>query len=171
MIRIAAAAAAAVLFSVPLFTLPMRVVAVPGVIGLLLAAVGIATLWRWPIVGAACVFVTDYALALWVSAGPVSVVGAAGFGLALVVLLDAMEVARCTRHAAVGAGVVRSQLLGWTSFAAWTMGTAMLIAALARGVATAVPLIAAPLVAAGGALGVVLTLAALLTRTGGFRAR
>ena len=47
----------------------------------------------------------------------------------------------------------------------------MLIAALARGVATAVPLIAAPLVAAAGALGVLLTLAALLTRTGGFRAR
>jgi hypothetical protein len=140
------------------------VVAVPGVIGLLLAALGIATWWRWPTTVAGCVFVTDYALALVLASASMSVAGAAGFGLALLLLLQSMEIARCTRHATVDAGVMRSQLVGWAGFAAATLGAAGLMMALARGVAAAVPFTAAPFVAAAAALGVVLALAAALTR-------
>jgi hypothetical protein len=167
MIRLAAATFALVLFAVPLLTAARPVVAVPGAFGLLLAVVGIASLWRWPMTAAACVFVTDYALALWVAGPSVSVVGAAGFGLALLLLLHSAEVARRARHAAVDAGVVRSQLAGWAIFGVATLGTAMLVMALARGVAAAVPFTAAPLLAAAGALGVMLALAVAVTRPSG----
>jgi hypothetical protein len=164
MIRVAAASSAVVLFVVPYFTTPIPVVTVAGLIGLLLAAMGLATLWRWPVTAAACVFVTDYALALWVAGPSVSIVRAAGFGLALLLLLQSMELARCARHAVVDGGVARSQIVVWTAFGAATVGTAMLVMVLARAIAEAVPFTAAPLVAAAGALGVVLALAAALRR-------
>src|SRR5207253_5117971 len=93
MMRLAAASAAIVLAVMPLLAAPTRVVVVPGVIGLLLATVGIGTLWRWPISAAACVFLIDYAGALWMAGASVSVVGAVGFGLALLLLLHSGEVA------------------------------------------------------------------------------
>jgi hypothetical protein len=162
--RAAAASFAAVLFVVTCLTAPIQMVAVPGVIGLLLATLSIVTLWRWPVTAAACVFVSDYALALWVMEPSVSVIGAASFGLALLLLLQWVELARCARHAAVDAGVVRSQIVGWMAFGAAILGMAMMVMALARGLAAAVPFTAAPLLAAAGALGVVLALATLLTR-------
>jgi hypothetical protein len=163
-IRLAAGTSAVVLFVVSLVTAPIPVVAVPGMIGLLLAAAGIATLWRWPITAAAGVFATDYALALWVARSPVGIVSAIGFGLALCLLLHSVELARCAHRATVDAGVMRSQLVGWTGFAVVTLGTTMLLVVLARGVAEAIPFAAAPLMAAAGALGVVLALALALTQ-------
>jgi hypothetical protein len=59
---------------------------------------------------------------------------------------------------------MRSQVVGWTGFAMVTLGTTMLLMVLARGVAEAIPFTAAPLMAAAGALGVVLALALALTR-------
>jgi hypothetical protein len=165
MIRLPAVAFAVVLFVVPLLTAPIPAVAVPGLIGLLLAAVGIAALWRWPITAAACVFLIDYAAALWVAGASVSVIGAAGFGLSLLFLFQSMEMARCVRHATVNAGVVRSQIVSWTGFGAATLAATMLVMALAGPVAASVPFAAAPLVAAVGALGVVLALAAAVTGT------
>ena len=162
--RLAAASFAVILFVVTYLTAPSQMVAVPGVIGLLLATLSIVTLWRWPVTAAACVFVSDYALALWVTEPSVSVVTAASFGLALLLLLQSVELARCARHAAVDIGVVRSQIIGWMAFGAVILGMAMLIMALARGLAAAVPFAAAPLLAAAGALGVVLALATALTR-------
>jgi len=163
MIRVAATAAALILFVLPQFTAPIPVVVGAGVIGLILAATGMATLWRWPVTAAACIFVTDYALTLWVAGPSVGVVEAAGFGLALFVLLQSLEVARCARHATVDAGVVRSLLVGWTGFAVATLAIAMLIMALAHGLAAAIPFAVAPLVAAACALGVMLALAVALS--------
>jgi hypothetical protein len=165
MIRLPAVAFAVVLFVVPLLTAPIRAVAVTGLIGLVLASVGIAALWRWPVTAAACVFLTDYAAALWVAGASASVVGAAGFGLSLLFLFQSVELARCVRHAAVDAGVVRSQIVRWTGFAAATLAATMLVMALAGPVAAAVPFAAAPFVAAAGALGVVLALAAAVRNT------
>jgi hypothetical protein len=165
MIRLPIAAAAAVLFVVPLLAAAIPPVVVTGLIAVLLATLGIATLWRWPMTAAACVFLTDYATALWVAGAPVSVVGAVGFGLVLLLLLQSAELARCTRHAVVDAGVVRSQVIGWMAFAAATLGAAALVMGLADAAATAVPFTAAPVLAAAGALGVVLSLVLALTRS------
>ena len=164
MIRLPAAAPAAVLFVVPVLTATVPAVAVLALIGLLLAAVGVATLWRWPVTSAACVFLTDYAVALWLADAPVSVAVAAGFGLSLLLLLQSVELARCMRHATVDAGVARSLVTRWFGF-----GAAMLVATLlamppAFALAALVPYAAAPFVAAAGALGAVLALAATVLR-------
>jgi len=80
MIRLLAAAFAVVLSAAPVLIMPVPAVAVIALVGLLLATVGVAALWRWPVTAAACVFLADYAASLWVAAGPVNVAGAAGFG-------------------------------------------------------------------------------------------
>ncbi len=163
MIRPPAVAFAVVLFVVPLLTAPIPAVAVTGLIGLLLAAVGIATLWRWAVTAAACVLLIDHAAALWVAGASVSVVGATGFGLSLLFLFQSVELARCVRHAAVEIGVVRSQIVYWMGFGTATLAATMLVMALAGPVAASVPFAAAPFVAAAGVLGVVLALAAAVT--------
>ena len=155
---------AVALFVVPVLTTPAPAVAVIGLVGLLLAAVAIATLWRWPATAAACVFLADYAAALWLADAPVSVVGAAGFGLALLLLLESVDLARRMRDATVDAGVARSLVARWFGF-----GAAMLVATfsampLAIPLAALVPFAAAPFVAAAGVLGAVLALAATVLR-------
>lgn len=165
MTRLPASAFAVILFVVPFLTAPIPAVAVTGLIGLLLAAVGIAALWRWPITAAACVFLIDYTAALWVAGASVSVVGAAGFGLSLLFLFQSTELARCVRHATVDAGVVRSQIVRWVGFGAAALAATMLVMALAGPVVASVPFAAAPFAAAAGALGVVLALAAAVRNT------
>ena len=131
MIRLAAVLSALVLFSVPLLTAAMPAVAAAGLMGLCLAAVGIAGLWRWPVTAAACVFQTDYAAALWVAGASLSVVGAAGFGLSLLLLLQSVELGRRLRHATVEASVLRSQIARGVGFGAATLGATLLVTALA----------------------------------------
>lgn len=164
MIRLPAAALGAVLFVVPVLTATVPAVAVLGLIGLLLVAVGIATLWRWPVTSAACVFLTDYAAALWLADAPVSVAVAAGFGLSLLLLLQAVELARCMRHATVDAGVVRSLVSRWIGFGAAMLVVTFSAMPLAIPLAALVPFVAAPFVAAAGVLGAVLALAATVLR-------
>ena len=163
MSRLAAVLSALVLFSVPLLTAAMPAVAAAGLMGLLLAAVGIAGLWRWPVTAAACVFLTDYAGALWMAGAPLSVVGAAGFGFALLLLLQSVELGRRLRHATVEVGVLRSQIARGVGFGAATLGATLLVMGLAGAFAASVPFAAAPFVAAAGALGVVLAVAATVT--------
>jgi hypothetical protein len=164
LVRLHAALFAGVLCVVPLVTAPVRAIAAAGLIGLVLAALGIATRWRWPLTAAASVFLTAYAAALWAADAPVSVIGAAGYGLALLFLLQAAELERAMRHATVGPGIVRSHIVRWMGFAAATLAPTMLLMALAGAVAAVLPVMAAPFLAGAGALGVVLALAALMTR-------
>jgi hypothetical protein len=163
MIRLAAVLSALVLFSVPFLTAAMPAVAVAGLMGLFLAVVGIAGLWRWPVTAAACVFLTDYAAALWVAGASLSVVGAAGFGFSLLLLLQAVELGRRLRRATVRAGVLRSQIARGVGFGAATLGATLLVMGLAGAVSASVPFAAAPFVATAGALGVVLAVAAAVT--------
>ena len=166
MIRLATLTAAVVLSFVPPFTAPMPTVIVAGAIGLLCAVVGVVTLWRWPVTVAACVFLTDYAAALWVAGPAVNVPGAASVGLALLVLLHSAELARAARRATVDRRVIGSQALRWLSFVAGTLAVAVLVVALARVIAGGVPGIAAPVLAAAGALGVLVALALLFLTAG-----
>ena len=164
MIRLPAALFAAVLFVVPVLTAAVPAVTVLGLIGLLLAAVGIATLWRWPVTAAACLFLTDYTAALWLADASVSVAGSAGFGLSLLLLLQSVELARCMRHATVDAGVARSLVTRWFGFGAAMLVATLLAMPLAFAFAALVPYAAAPFVAAAGGLGAVLALVAPLLR-------
>lgn len=162
--RLLAGALAVVLSGVPFLMVPVRAVAVTGGIGVFLVVVGVAARWRWPITAAACVFVTAYTATLWVTDAPVSVLGAAAFGLALLVLLQSAELGRSMHRAAVSAGVVRSQVVRWIGFSAATLAAAMLVTALASAGAASIPSAAAPFLAAAGALGVILAVTAAVIR-------
>ncbi len=166
MIRLLGTAFAAVLFVVPLLTTPIPAVAVAGLVGLLLAAVAIAALRRWLATAAAGVFLADYAAALWVAGTPMNVVGAAGFGLALLFLLESVDLGRRALGATVDAAVVRSHLGRWIGVGGGTLVAAALAMALANSLATTVPPVVSPLLAAAGALGIVLVLAVVITRAG-----
>lgn len=163
MTRIPAAVFALVLFAVPWVTAPVRPVAMAGALGLLLAAVGIGGLWRWPVTAAACVFLITYAGALWLARAPVSVGAAVAFGLALLLLIESHELARALRRASVDARVIRSQLTAWAGFAIATLAATLLGLSLAGSLVASIPFAAAPFIAGAAALGVVLALAAIIT--------
>jgi hypothetical protein len=164
MMRLLAAAAAVALFALLRLTTAAPGVTWAGLVGLGVTAVAIAALWRWPATAAACLFLAGYAAALWIERAPVSVVPALGFGLALLVLLQAVDLACRARGATVGARVLRVTLGRWVGLGAGALLVAMLAMALATSLATALPAVASPLLAAVGGLGSVLVLAVLIRR-------
>jgi branched-subunit amino acid transport protein len=164
MIRASAAALALAAFAIPWSIAPVRPVALAGGVGLALAAAGIAPLWRWPALAAACAFLVEYAAALSLGRAPLGVGGALAFGLALLLLLASVELGRGCRLAAVSPRVLRSQLLSWLGFAAATLLATLLGLSVAGGLAGSIPSWSAPLLAALGALGVIVALATIVKR-------
>jgi len=159
------------LFALALFALTFRVapiepMAVIGLAGVLLIVVGMVMPWRWPIISAACIFTTNHALALWATDAPVSVLGAAGFGLAQLGLLQSADLGRCMRAASVGSGVVRAQIVRWIGFAVLTLTSTLFGAGVARSLSATLPVAVAPMLAAVGAVGVVVALALAATQAG-----
>src|SRR2546422_11705719 len=112
-----------VLVGYPLLIAPTRAVLVIGVAAVVLCALGIAVL-STPVVVAGCVLALgEYALALWLSPGPPRLAGAVLFGVALILLLETVDFARRVGHAAMGPGLVSSQIRYWGTAAA-AAGTA-----------------------------------------------
>ncbi len=166
MIQLLGGACALGLYAAPLAALPTPAVAGAGLLPLLLAVTGLAGRWRRPVTVAACLFVAEYAAVRWLVGGPADVLGAAAVGLGLVVLLEAADLAGRTREAHIGAGVVAAQLARWIGLAALTLAAVVLGSGLAVGLASALPSASAPVLAAAGALGVVLLLAGIVVRAG-----
>jgi hypothetical protein len=164
MMRVTVALVAIVLFALPLACAPGAPIVAIGLVGVILVTLGMATLWRWFVSAAACVFLVEYAAALWLAAAAVNVVMALGFGVGLFVLLHAMELAGRVHRAAVDTGVFSAQINRWMSFGGGVFAAAILAIALAGGFATSIPPAAAPLLAAVGALGAVMALAVLVIR-------
>lgn len=164
--RLLAAASAVALFVLLRLTTPALAVAVAGLVGLLLAAVAIVARWRWLATAAGCVFLASYATALWIESTPANIVPALGFGLVLFFLLESVDLACRVRGATVEGGVVPSALGRWIGLGAGAFVAAMLAMTLATLIATALPAVASPLLAAAGALGSVWILTAILRRAG-----
>jgi len=143
---------------------PEKIVCVVGLMGLLLAAAGIAAGWRWPLTAAACAFLVEYALAFLVVEAPSNSVAAAGFGLGTFLLLQAADLALRTRRAAVGRGVIWSHLGRLVGLGGGILVAALLAVAGAQGLAGFLPFAAAPFLAAAGALGVMIGLAIVVAR-------
>jgi hypothetical protein len=164
MMRLLTAVLAVLLFLVPLSIAPVARVAGVVLVGLALAAMAMLWLRSWLATAAACAFLTGYASALWMAAAPVNVHVAAGFGLALLLFVQSGELARRARHAAVAPAVVRALIGRGLGLGGAGAVVAILAMAVARPLAWPMPLEAAPFLAAAGALGVVLVLAAILMR-------
>jgi hypothetical protein len=163
--RLTAAGMALVAFAVPLLVTRAPALVVAGLVGLLLAAAGIATLWRWLATAAAGVLLVDYAVGLSLAPTAPSVVAPTIFGLSLLIFLHSVELARTTRRATLDPALLRSLTLGWAGFGGATVAAVMLLAAVAGGLASTLSLAAAPFLAAAGALGVLVTVATLLRRS------
>jgi len=153
-------------FAMTLRVAPYGPVLELGLAALLLVATGLVMPWRWPTIAAACLLVTNHALALWGTDAPVDIVSAAGFGTALYFLLQFSDLAHGMRRATVSAGVTRALLARLVVFAALTLAAAMTGMAAARPVSKVLPAVLAPLLAAAGALGVVTALALAVTGAG-----
>ncbi|HUK62636.1 MAG TPA: hypothetical protein VLV15_04860, partial [Dongiaceae bacterium] len=132
--------------------------------GLLLAAAAIIARWRWLVTPVACVFLAVYTGALVGAGAPLAIVPALGFGLALVVLLEAADLAIRVRGVTVEGGVIRWALARWIGLGGGVFVAAVLTVAMAGSLAETLPDAAAPLLAAAGALVSVLIVAILIRR-------
>ena len=163
---LAGAAALAALLLLRLATAVPPVLEV-GVLGLGLAGLAIAAGWRWAASGAAVAFLVAYAAALGLEDRRLAVEPALAFGLALVLLLGAVDLIARTRGAHVQGPVVAATIGRWLALVGGTLAAALAALALAGRLAGALPPAVAPVLAAAGALTGVWVLAALIRRAGG----
>lgn len=166
MIRLLAAASAVALLALLRLTSRAEVVLWVGLLGLALAAVAIAAGWRWAATATAVLFMVGYTLALRLEGRPVEPGVALGFGLALLLLLAAVDLTGRARGATVRGPVLGTTVGRWVALGAGALLAAMLAMELAAAVAGTLPAMALPLLAAAGGLGSVLVVAALFRRAG-----
>jgi hypothetical protein len=165
MMRGLAVVLASALFALPLLSAPLPLISVIGLVAAALALVGIVAGWRWAVTAAACAYLVEYALALSVSAAPVDFVRAAGFGLALLLLLHTVDFARRVGSTAVERPVRIAHLRRWLTVGGGTLAATVFVLAMTGLVGTVLPLAAAPVAAALGAFGALLALAAMVRRS------
>lgn len=143
---------ALVLVGLPLVVAPSWVLAVVAAASAALAGGGIAAR-SVPVVTAGATLATvEYAVALWLSAGPPDILTAMVFGTALLLLVQTVEFMGRTRGAVLGVGVTAAVVRHWLAIAAAGIGVIATIAAGAA-VAMAIPLPSHPASAVVGALG------------------
>jgi hypothetical protein len=171
MIRLVPLVFAGAAFAVPVLASQERAVAAIGLVGLLLAMSGIIGSWRWPITGAAGAFLLAYAVALLVADPPPSIAVSAGLGLAIFLLLQSADLAFRTRRTAADLTVLLVQFGRWILLGGGVLMTAVLGLGLAAALAASLPAAASPFLAAAGALGIVISIAAIVARAARARAR
>jgi hypothetical protein len=156
------AAFALALFALTAGTVPVEPVVEVGLVTLLVVATAIVTSWRWPVVTAACLFLANHAMALWATDAPMDVLGATGFGLALLFLLQSAHLGRGFRQASVDGRVVRFHLIRAATLVTITLAATAVGMGFAGSLSAVLPPAAAPALAVAGALGVVTALALAL---------
>ena len=164
MIRLAPAAFAGVAFAVPLLVVQVKAVAGVCLVGLCLAILGIIASWRWAVTGAAGTFLLAYAVALLLAEAPPRMVVSAGLGLAIFLQLQSADLALRAHRAAGDLSVLRVHFTRWLALGGGVLGTAVLGVALAVALVPALPAAAAPFLAGAGALGMVVSAAAIVAR-------
>ena len=148
-----------VIAGLPVWTAPSAPVLLIEAAAGLFCALGIARYALASVAAGGALATIGYALALWSGAAGVDIVGAAVFGIALLVLLDLSDGARRWHGAEIATEVVQAQL------AYWFGRTAIIVAAMA--LLSLCSAVLAGLVPAGGraivaGLGVLIAFAAAL---------
>lgn len=164
MIRYLAGVLVLALTGIPLLTGPSGVIAALGVSAAALCAAGILRPSVPLLTAGASLSLAEYALALWLSAGPLDVAGAVGFGVILATLFQVVEFAARFRGATVDPRVLRGQIRYWTGTGLLGAGAAMLMAIGAGGVPLRLPPAAYPVAGALGALAVFVGVVRALTQ-------
>ena len=148
----------------PLLIAPVRSVLVIGLAGLILCALGLVVRSAALVTAGGALALGQYALALWLAAGPPRLAGAALFGVGLVLLVETADFSRRVRGATLGPGLVATQVRYWVGFAALVGALALVGAGLATAASVVVRLPWAPAFAAGGAAAALVAVTIALRR-------
>ena len=148
-----------VITGLPVWTVPLAPVLLIEAAAGLFCVLGILRRALTPVTTGGALATIGYALALWSGDAGVDIIGAAVFGVALLVLLDLSDATRRWHGADIAAEVVRAQLVYWLG------RTAIIVAAVA--LLSLCGAVLAMLVPAGGraivaGLGVLIAFAAAL---------
>jgi hypothetical protein len=162
---VAPAIIALVVLGYPLLVAPTKAVLLIGVAALAPCALGLVTRSTSLVVAGGVLALGQYALSLWLAAGPPHLAGAVLYGIGLVLLVESADFARRVRGAALGPGLVVAQMRYWAAFAALAGPAALVAVGLAAVASAIVRLPWSPAFAAGGAA------AALVAVTVSLRAR
>lgn len=155
---------AVVVFGYPLLVAPARGVLVIGLAALALCALGLVVRSGALVTAGGMLALGQYALALWLAAGPPRLAGAVLFGVGLVLLVETADFSRRVRGATLGPGLVASQVRYWVGFAAIAGAAALVTAALATAASLVLRLPWAPAFAAGGAAAALVAVTVALRR-------
>jgi len=141
---------ACALVGYPLLIAPATSVLTLGIIALALCALGFL-LGTPLVVGGAVIALGEYALALWLAGSPPQLAGAALFGVGVTLLLQTADFGWRARRAALGPGVVASQIRHWARFGVVAGATTLAAVGAASAASASVRLPWAPALATVGA--------------------
>jgi hypothetical protein len=157
----------AVLVGLPVLVLPVSVIGALGVLAGLACAAGALPRARPLVTVGASLALGQYALALSLAAAPPSFLGAAVFGVALVLVLDVTEFVRRFRGATLTPSARWRQVVHWAGSAALGVFVALALATLATALRVGGLAAVSPLLAALAALGAVVGVLGALRRAQG----
>ena len=158
---------AAAVLGYPLLITPARSVLVIGIAALALCALGLVVRSGALVTAGSVLALGQYALALWLAAGPPRLAGAVLFGVSLVLLVETADFCGRVRGATLGPGLVASQVRYWVGSAGLAAAAALGAAGLATAASTMVRLPWAPAFAAGGAAATLVAVTIALRRARG----
>ncbi|PYN15179.1 MAG: hypothetical protein DME05_12685 [Candidatus Rokuibacteriota bacterium] len=141
---------ACALVGYPLLIAPATSVLTLGVVALALCGLGFL-LGPPVVVGGAVVALGEYALALWLAGSPPRLAGAVLFGVGVTLLLQTADFGWRARRAALGPGVVASQIRHWARFGVVAGATTLAAVGAASAASASVRLPWAPALATVGA--------------------
>lgn len=151
----------------PLLIAPTKAVLVIGLLATALCLFGIVVRSTAVVVGCGVLALCEYALALWLAAGPPRLAGAVLVGIGQVLLLETADFSRRVRGAALGPGLIAAQVRYWAAFGALAGALALVAAGLATAAAVVVGLPWSPAFAAAGAAASLLAVVVALRRARG----
>lgn len=151
----------------PILIAPTKPVLMIALGALVLGAFGIVVRSTSVVIAAAGLALGQYALALWLSGGPLRLAGAALFGVGLVLLVETADFDRRARDAALGPGLVVSQMRYWAIFAALAGPAALVVVWLATAASVVVSMPWSPAFAACGAAAALVAVTVALRRSRG----
>ena len=139
-----------ILVGAPLLIAPSTAVVALGAAAMLVCWLGIVV--ATPVlVGGIVLALGEWTLALWLAGGPPRLGSAVLLGIVLVVLLETADFGRRAHRAAIGPGLLLTQIRAWAVFAAVTGTGALAVSAAASVASAAIRLPWAGAIAAVGA--------------------
>jgi hypothetical protein len=148
-----------VMAGLPLWVAPSAPVMLIEAVAGLFCALGVLRHALVPVMAGGALAMIGYALALWSADAGVDIIGAAVFGIALVLLLDVGESGRRWRGADIAVEVLRAQLAYWFGRSAIAAAAVVLLSLCGAVLAVFVPAGERAIVAG---LGVLIAFAAVL---------